>query len=58
MNISLSEKGRKMSFKMFADVFGKHFNSRNPQKEMELKYTELTGRKVDTGAKRKKNKGV
>ena len=60
MNISLSDKGKKMSFKMFVDVFGKHFNSYpDPESEMKLKYTELTGKKVgDTGTKRKKSKGV
>ena len=59
MNISLSEKGKKMSFKMFVKTFGKHFNSHNAEKEMELKYTELTGKKVvNDSAKHKKSKGV
>jgi hypothetical protein len=56
MNISLTEHGKKMSFKEFADMFGKHFKS---NQEMELKYTELTGRKVEyTGTKLKKSKRI
>lgn len=56
MNISLSEKGKKMSFKMFVNTFGKHFNSSNPEKEMKEKYTELTGKKVESKSSSKKSK--
>jgi len=59
MNISLSEEGKKMSFKMFVKAFGKHFNSfPDPDKEMKSKYTELTGKSVNVSTKRKKGKSV
>lgn len=59
MNISLTEEGKQMSFKMFVESFGKHFKTfADPDKEMKLKYTELTGKNVNVRAKRKKSKVV
>ena len=43
MNISLTEEGKKMSFKAFAKMFGKHFET---SQEAAKKFTELTGKKV------------
>lgn len=45
MNISLSDEGKKMSFKAFVKMFGKHFKTFS-EKELETVYTELTGKKV------------
>jgi hypothetical protein len=59
MNISLSEEGKQMSFKVFVDTFGKHFKTfADPEKEMKSKYVELTGKDVNVRAKRKKSKVV
>ena len=60
MNISLSEEGKKMSFKAFVKTFGKHFITyQDPDKEMESVYTELTGKKVgNVSTKRKKDKSI
>jgi len=62
MNISLSKEGKRMSFKKFVEIFGKHFKAvREPdrQKQIERVYTELTGRKVgNISANRKKDKVV
>ena len=62
MNISLSKEGKKMGFKKFVEIFGKHFKALHEPfrtKKLEEVYTELTGKKVgDTGTKRKKDKGI
>ena len=60
MNISLSKEGKKMGFKKFVEVFGKHFKTLHEPfrtKKLEEVYTELTGKKVgNTDAKHKKTK--
>ena len=60
MNISLSKEGKKMGFKKFVEIFGKHFKTLHEparSKKLEEVYKELTGKKVgDTSAKHKKSK--
>jgi hypothetical protein len=56
MNISLTEEGKKMSFKAFVKMFGKHFET---DQEAAKKFTELTGKKVgSTRGNDSKNKSV
>jgi hypothetical protein len=53
MNISLSEEGKKMSFKEFKDTFGKHFEAR-PKLDIKKEYERLTGRAVRSTTKKAK----
>jgi hypothetical protein len=58
MNLTLSKQGKKMGFKEFAQVFGKHFRSfPQPlrQKAMQEKYTQLTGKSAKSGNVKKIN---
>ena len=61
MNLTLSEEGKKLGFKEFVKVFGKHFKSfPQPQRdaEMQKKWTQLTGKKLakKSGNTKKSNK--
>ena len=59
MNLTLSKQGKKLGFKEFVKVFGKHFKSlpqAKQQQAMQLKYTQLTGKKATSGNVKKVSK--